>query len=141
MRQADPTETKKFGKAACVKSVLVFLANYLILLLFLLLFLWMGTFEQEQTLKEYILNNYNMVIYLLSSIFLLFLTIYFYYIFEDRSLLATVKVALFAMLALPFCSSMRMKLASNCGAMRNPPKPPEAADSAAVPAESRLIAS
>ena len=48
--------------------------------------------------------------------------------------MATVKVALFAMLALPFCSSMRMKLASNCGAMRNPPKPPEAADSAAVPA-------
>ena len=103
MRQADPTETKKFGKAACVKSVLVFLANYLILLLFLLLFLWMGTLEQEETLKEYILNNYNMVIYLLSSIFLLFLTIYFYYIFEDRSLLATVKNIWLIFFLLDFC--------------------------------------
>ena len=89
MRYADSAERRTFGKVECVKSVFAFLFNYLILLLLVALFIWMNTLAIEgESFTNYVKEHYNMVIYLLASIFILCLTIYFYYIFEDKSMLA-----------------------------------------------------
>ena len=84
MRYADPSEVKKFGKTECVTSVLVFLLNYLILVCMVVLFLWIDTQGQAQSFREYVAENYNTVIYLLASVFLLVLTIYFYYVLKIK---------------------------------------------------------
>lgn len=90
MRYANPVENKKFGRNECVKSVFIFLLNYAIVLLLVAMFIWMNTLGQEgETFYSYITGNYNTVIYLMSSIFILFFSVYFYYIFEDKTVLAT----------------------------------------------------
>ena len=92
MRYADSAERRTFGKVECVKSVFAFLFNYLILLLLVALFIWMNTLAIEgESFTNYVKEHYNVVIYLLASIFILCLTIYFYYIFEDKSMLASTR--------------------------------------------------
>lgn len=103
MRYADPSEVKKFGKTECVTSVLVFLLNYLILVCMVVLFLWIDTQGQAQSFREYVAENYNTVIYLLASVFLLVLTIYFYYVFEDKTLLASPKSIWLIFILLDVC--------------------------------------
>lgn len=103
MRYADPSEVKTFGKTECVTSVLVFLLNYLILVCMVVLFLWMDTQGQAQSFREYVAENYNTVIYLLASVFLLVLTIYFYYVFEDKTLLASPKSIWLIFILLDIC--------------------------------------
>ena len=103
MRYADPSEVKKFGKSECVASVFIFLLNYLILVCMVVLFLWMDTQGQAQSFGEYIAENYNTVIYLLASVFLLVLTIYFYYVFEDKTLLASPKSIWLVFMLLDVC--------------------------------------
>ena len=103
MRYADPSEVKKFGKTECVTSVLVFLLNYLILVCMVVLFLWMDTHGQSQSFRDYVAENYNTVIYLLASVFMLVLTIYFYYVFEDKTLLASPKSIWLVFIPLDVC--------------------------------------
>ena len=103
MRYADPAEVRKFGKTECVKSVFSFLANYLVTVCMVILFLWLDAFGQEQTFRAYVVENYNTVIYLLASIFVLFLTVYFYYIFEDKSILASGKSIWLIFILLDVC--------------------------------------
>lgn len=103
MRYADPSEVKTFGKTECVTSVLVFLLNYLILVCMVVLFLWMDTQGQAQSFRDYVAENYNTVIYLLASVFLLVLTIYFYYVFEDKTLLASPKSIWLIFILLDVC--------------------------------------
>ena len=80
MRYGDSTERKKFGKVECVKSVFAFFCNYLILLFLVALFIWMNTLAIEgESFRNYVTKHYNVVIYLLASIFVLCLTIYFYF--------------------------------------------------------------
>lgn len=103
MRYADPSEVKTFGKTECVTSVLVFLLNYLILVCMVVLFLWMDTQGQAQSFRDYVAENYNTVIYLLASVFLLVLTIYYYYVFEDKTLLASPKSIWLIFILLDVC--------------------------------------
>lgn len=90
MRYADSAEIKKFGTAECVKSVFVFLANYLLLMALIVLFLWINSMRDGvQSIPEYAASGYSSFIYLSASVFILCFTIYFYYFFEDKSVLAT----------------------------------------------------
>ena len=92
MKYSYSPEAKKFGRNECVQSVFIFLANYIIVLLMVLLFIWLNTLGQEgETFLSYITGNYSSLVYLLASIFILFFSIYFYYIFEDKSVLCNPK--------------------------------------------------
>ncbi len=93
MRYADPADIKDtFGKNECIKSVFIFLGNYIIALLMIGLFIWMNTTRAESgDFLGYIRSNSSTLIYLSASIFMLFVAVYFYYIFEDKSMLATPK--------------------------------------------------
>ena len=77
--------------------------NYLILVCMVVLFLWIDTQGQAQSFREYVAENYNTVIYLLASVFLLVLTIYFYYVFEDKTLLASPKSIWLIFMLLDVC--------------------------------------
>ena len=92
MRYTDPVEVKKFGKNECVKSIFVFFLNYLLVLLIVALFIWMNTIGQEgETFRGYVTEHFNTVVYLMASMLVLFLTVYFYYMFEDKSTLCVSK--------------------------------------------------
>lgn len=91
MRNSDQTDLKKFGKAECAKSVAIFIVNYILCMALVLLFMWLNSLRAEHDLLEYLRANFNSVVYLLSSVFMLFITVYFYYIFEDPSVLANPK--------------------------------------------------
>ncbi len=92
MRNSDQTDFKKFGKTECARSVAIFLFNYLVVLLLVALFMWLNSLRMEDTtLTDFFLERFNTIVYLLASIFMLFITIYFYYIFEDRAVLANPK--------------------------------------------------
>ena len=104
MRYAEPVEVKKFGRNECVKSVLVFAVNYIIVLALVSLFIWVNTIGRAgEDFIGYIDGNFNTVIYLMASIFVLFFTIYFYYFFEDKSVLCTVKSIWLIFLLLDVC--------------------------------------
>ena len=105
MRYADPAATNKvFGKNECVKSVLIFLGNYILLMALVVLFIWVNTLHIEgQSFTDYIVSGFNTLIYLAASLFMLFLTVYFYYIFEDKSILATPKSIWLLFLLLDTC--------------------------------------
>ena len=92
MRYTDPVEVKKFGKNECAKSIFVFFLNYLLVLLIVALFIWMNTIGQEgETFRGYVTEHFNTVVYLMASMLVLFLTVYFYYMFEDKSTLCVSK--------------------------------------------------
>ena len=105
MRYADPAETNKiFGKNECIKSVFIFLGNYILLMALVVLFIWINTLHIEgQSFVGYITSSFNTLIYLAASLFMLFLTVYFYYIFEDKSILATPKSIWLIFLLLDTC--------------------------------------
>ena len=104
MRYAEPVEVKKFGRNEGVKSVLVFAVNYIIVLALVSLFIWVNTIGRAgEDFIGYIDGNFNTVIYLMASIFVLFFTIYFYYFFEDKSVLCTVKSIWLIFLLLDVC--------------------------------------
>lgn len=104
MRYAEPVEVKKYGRNECVKSVLVFAVNYIIVLALVSLFIWVNTIGRAgEDFIGYIDGNFNTVIYLMASIFVLFFTIYFYYFFEDKSVLCTVKSIWLIFLLLDVC--------------------------------------
>lgn len=92
MRYTDPVEVKKFGKNECAKSIFVFFLNYLLVLLIVALFIWMNTIGQEgETFRGYVTEHFSTVVYLMASMLVLFLTVYFYYMFEDKSTLCVPK--------------------------------------------------
>ena len=43
MRFSETPENTKFGKRECVKSVFLFLANYILLMLIVSLFIWLNS--------------------------------------------------------------------------------------------------
>ena len=92
MRYADPGEVKKYSKNECAKSIFVFFLNYLLVLLIVAMFIWMNTIGQEgETFRKYVTEHFNTVVYLMASMLVLFLTVYFYYFFEDRAVLCVPK--------------------------------------------------
>lgn len=92
MRFSETPENTKFGKKECVKSVFLFLANYILLMLIVSLFIWLNSLRiPGQEFLPYITENYASAIYLASSLLMLCCTIYFYYIFEDRRVLASAR--------------------------------------------------
>ena len=92
MRYSDPADVKKFGKRECVRSVFDFLANYVVLLALVVLFIWLNTLRLPgENFFSYMAEHFNTLVYLMASVFLLCFTIYFYYFFEDKGVLATQK--------------------------------------------------
>ncbi len=92
MRYTDPVEVKKFGKNECAKSIFVFFLNYLLVLLIVAMFIWMNTIGQEgETFRAYVTEHFNTVVYLMASMLVLFVTVYFYYFFEDKGVLCVSK--------------------------------------------------
>lgn len=92
IRFSEPPENEKFGKKECVKSVFIFLGNYILLMLIVCLFIWLNTLRIEgQEFWPYVSGNTATLIYMAASLLMLCCTIYFYYIFEDRRVLASAK--------------------------------------------------
>ena len=92
---SNTTESKKFGRDECVKSVFLFLFNYAVFLGIIAFFLFFNTLYASdgtgQSFSEYFRGNLSTMGYLAASLFILFVVIYFYYIFEDKNFLATMK--------------------------------------------------
>lgn len=91
---SETTESRKFGKDECVKSVFLFLFNYAVFLGIIAFFVFFNTLnapEEAVSFPVYVRENLSTLGYLAASVFVLFVVIYFYYIFEDKSFLATMK--------------------------------------------------
>ena len=104
MRYSDPADVKSFGKGECVRSVFDFLINYIILLALVVLFIWLNTIKvPNENFYSYMEEHFNTLVYLMASVFLLCFTIYFYYFFEDKGVLATQKSIWLIFLMLDIC--------------------------------------
>ncbi len=91
---SEAAEGKKFGKSECVKSIFLFLFNYLVFLGLIAFFVFFNTLkspEEDVAFGVYVRTNISTLGYLAASVFVLFVVIYFYYIFEDRAFLAVMK--------------------------------------------------
>ena len=85
-------EGKKFTRKSGVQSAFLFLFNYVLLLLVITFFIFLNSLEkQADSFIGFFSNQPNNIIYLASSIFMLYLAIYLYYLFEDKNFLATPK--------------------------------------------------
>lgn len=94
MMYSETTESKSFGRDECVKSVFLFLFNYAVFLGIIAFFIFFNTVRAPEgggSFAAYIRENLSTLGYLAASVFVLFVVIYFYYIFEDKSFLATMK--------------------------------------------------
>ncbi len=94
MMYSETTESKKFGKRECAKSIVLFFFNYAVFLGLILFFIFFNTLnapEEDVSFGVYLRTNISTLGYLAASLFVLFVVIYFYYIFEDREFLATMK--------------------------------------------------
>ena len=92
MSYSEKAEVKKFTRGAVVRSVFLFLLNYVILLLLVAFFIFLNSLESgRETFNEFIVNHTNKIIYLVSCLFLLYMAIYMYYVFEDKEFLAAPK--------------------------------------------------
>lgn len=104
MRYSDPADVKKFGKNECVQSVFIFLTNYVLLFALVFLFIWINTLRIENgDFIVYVTENFSSLVYLMASVFMLFLTVFFYYFFEDKGVLATPKSVWLIFLLLDIC--------------------------------------
>ena len=87
-----PAAREPMRKIAYVKGVFVFLANYIILLLLVCLFVWLNSLRTGgQGFSAYVRENYTTLIYLMASVFMLCVIVFFYYFFEDKRVLGTPK--------------------------------------------------
>ena len=87
-----PAAREPMRKIAYVKGVFVFLANYIILLLLVCLFVWLNSLRTDgQGFSAYVRENYTTLIYLMASVFMLCVIVFFYYFFEDKRVLGTPK--------------------------------------------------
>lgn len=93
MMYSETTESKTFGRDECVKSVFLFLFNYIVFLGIISFFIFFNTVYTDGGVPfaEYIRENLSTLGYLAAGILVLFVVIYFYYIFEDKNFLATMK--------------------------------------------------
>jgi len=92
MIYSDMAEKKKFTRGMAAKSVFIFLFNYILLLVVVAFFILLNSLEQgKESFFDFFKNNTNNVVYLASSIFMLYLAIYLYYLFEDKEFLASSK--------------------------------------------------
>ena len=89
---SDLAPRDSIGKNAYFKGVLSFLANYVILLLLVVLFLWLNSLRDgADPFGTYVSANYTTLIYLSASVFMLCVIVFFYYFFEDKRVLGTPK--------------------------------------------------
>lgn len=89
---SDTFEKKQFNRGVVVKSAFIFLFNYICLLLIIAFFIFLNTVESGETnFLTYFVEQTNNIVYLASSIFMLYLAIYLYYLFEDREFLTSPK--------------------------------------------------
>lgn len=92
MMYSEMVEGKKFTRKSGVQSAFLFLFNYVLLLLVITFFIFLNSLEkQADSFIGFFSNQPNNIIYLASSIFMLYLAIYLYYLFEDKNFLATPK--------------------------------------------------
>lgn len=92
MMYSDTVEKKKFTRGAAAKSVFLFLLNYILLLVIIAVFILLNSIDKGfDGFLDYFKNNTNNVVYLASSVFMLYLAVYLYYLFEDKEFLATAK--------------------------------------------------
>lgn len=92
MMYSEKVESKKFTRGAGVKSVLLFLFNYFVLLFIIAFFIFLNSLENsEQSFIKFFTQQPNDIIYLAASVLMLFMAIYLYYLFEDKNFLATPK--------------------------------------------------
>ena len=96
MMYSETTENKKFGREECVKSVFLFLFNYLVFLGLIAFFIFFNTLEfaggeSGADFGTYFSENLSELGYLAASLLVLFVVIYVYYVFEDRNFLAAMK--------------------------------------------------
>ena len=104
MSYSEKAEVKKFTRGAVVRSVFLFLLNYVILLLLVAFFIFLNSLESgRETFNEFIVNHTNKIIYLVSCLFLLYMAIYMYYVFEDKEFLAAPKNILLLFSVLLMC--------------------------------------
>ena len=88
MMYSETTESKTFGKQECAKSILLFLFNYIFFLCIVACFIFYNSLNKEETFLSYFRENTDFLGYLLASIFIIFVVVYFYFIFENRAFLA-----------------------------------------------------
>ena len=91
---SETTESKKFGRDECARSIFLFLFNYAVFLGFIVFFIFFNAYGGEEGAAgfiPYVHENLSTLGYLAASVFILFVVIYFYYVFEDRQFLATMK--------------------------------------------------
>ena len=93
-RTAVAAEENKAGlNAGCIaKSIFVFLANYILLFAVILLFMLLNSVKEENTdFLPYMQGHITHFVYLLLCMFILFVVIYFYFLFENRQALTAAK--------------------------------------------------
>lgn len=103
MMYSDTTESKAFGKNECAKSVLLFFLHYIIFLCIITFFIFFNTVNNaDETFAAYFRENLDTLGYLAVCVFILFVLVYFYYIFEDKNFLAVGKniVLVFSLLGI-----------------------------------------
>ena len=81
-----------FGAGKVAKSVLIFFVNYLLLFALIFLFIALNAVnEANKGFAAYMREDISDFVYLLLSVFILFVIIYIYFLFEDRQSLAGAK--------------------------------------------------
>ena len=83
MMYSETTENKKFGREECVKSVFLFLFNYLVFLGLIAFFIFFNTLEfaggeSGADFGTYFSENLSELGYLAASLLVLFVVIYVY---------------------------------------------------------------
>lgn len=85
-------KANSFSRKTAAGSVLLFLVNYIILIGLMMLFVLMNSLnENSVSFQTYFTEDFSDFVYLLCSLFVLFLIMYFYYFFEKRSVLESPK--------------------------------------------------
>lgn len=83
---------EKFDARTIAKSVTVFFVNYVLLFALIFLFILLNSLSEENKgFVQYLQEDLTDLVYLLVSIFILFVIIYFYFLFENRQSLQTAK--------------------------------------------------
>ena len=81
-----------FGAGKVAKSVLIFFVNYLLLFALIFLFIALNAVnEANKGFAAYMREDISDFVYLLLSVFILFVIIYIYFLFEDRQSFAGAK--------------------------------------------------
>lgn len=92
MKGPGVKKKNSISKKTAAQSVLLFLVNYILLIGLITLFVLMNSLDADSvSFQTYFTEYFSDAVYLLCSLFVLFLIIYFYYFFEKQSVLSSPK--------------------------------------------------